>query len=96
MTGAPVGFAGPVGLRIPIYCDLEVCAMSDFVVGANAADAHLTGVCLERDFTPTARIEYGMWDVGRLLTSIHDCGGDRVGWAAGVGLAGCVVGLVDR
>ncbi|HEV3031283.1 MAG TPA: proline--tRNA ligase [Polyangia bacterium] len=58
VTGAPVGFAGPVGLEIPVYCDLEICAMTDFVVGANAADAHLVGVNLERDFTPLACGDY--------------------------------------
>jgi prolyl-tRNA editing enzyme YbaK/EbsC (Cys-tRNA(Pro) deacylase) len=58
VTGAPVGFAGPVGLKVPVTCDLEVCAMSDFVVGANEADAHLTGVNIERDFTPTACGDY--------------------------------------
>ena len=58
VTGAPVGFAGPVGLTVPVYCDLEICALSDFVVGANEADAHLTGVNLERDFTPTACGDY--------------------------------------
>jgi prolyl-tRNA synthetase len=58
VTGAPVGFAGPVGLRIPVYCDLEVCALEDFVVGANEADAHLRGVNLERDFTPLACGDY--------------------------------------
>jgi len=58
VTGAPVGFAGPVGLKVPIYCDLEVCALADFVVGANEADAHLVGVNLERDFTPTACGDY--------------------------------------
>ena len=57
-TGAPVGFAGPVGLKVPVYCDVEVCAMADFVVGANEADAHLTGVNIERDFTPTACGDY--------------------------------------
>src|SRR5579871_3883797 len=35
VTGAPVGFAGPVGLKVPVYADDEVAAMSDFVVGAN-------------------------------------------------------------
>ncbi|HMF41274.1 MAG TPA: proline--tRNA ligase, partial [Polyangia bacterium] len=44
VTGAPVGFAGPVGLKVPVYCDVEICALSDFVVGANEADAHLVGV----------------------------------------------------
>ena len=52
-TGAPVGFAGPVGLKIPIYCDLEVCAMSAFVCGANAADAHYKNVVAKRDYQPT-------------------------------------------
>jgi prolyl-tRNA synthetase len=58
VTGAPVGFAGPVGLAIPVYCDVEICAMTDFVVGANATDAHFVGVNLERDFTPTACGDY--------------------------------------
>ncbi len=62
VTGAPVGFAGPVGLKkpVPIYCDLEVQALSDFVVGANAADAHLTGVNVDVDFKPTAFGDYRM------------------------------------
>lgn len=46
VTGAPSGFAGPVGLSIPIYADHEVSAMSDFVVGANEGDAHLVDVNL--------------------------------------------------
>jgi prolyl-tRNA synthetase len=52
-TSAPVGFAGPVGLRIPIYCDHEVCALPSFVCGGNAADLHLRNVVSKRDFTPT-------------------------------------------
>jgi len=52
-TGAPVGFAGPVGLKIPIYCDVEVCAMESFVCGANAADTHCKNVVAKRDFQPT-------------------------------------------
>ena len=52
-TGAPVGFAGPVGLQIPIYCDLEVCALPSFVCGANAADCTYRNVVSKRDFTPT-------------------------------------------
>jgi prolyl-tRNA synthetase len=62
VTGAPLGFAGPVALKmpVPIYCDLEVQALSDFVVGANAADAHLTGVNVDIDFKPTAFGDYRM------------------------------------
>ena len=53
ITAAPVGFAGPVGLRIPIYCDHEVCVLPSFVCGANAADLHLRNVVSKRDFSPT-------------------------------------------
>ncbi|MDY6848002.1 MAG: proline--tRNA ligase [Geoalkalibacter sp.] len=48
-TGAPSGFAGPVGLDLRIVADFEVQAMSDFIVGANEKDAHFTGANLGRD-----------------------------------------------
>ena len=48
-TNAPVGFAGPVGLNLPIYADRELALASDWIVGANAADAHLIHVDLGRD-----------------------------------------------
>jgi len=35
VTGAAVGFAGPIGLDIDIVVDLEVAEMKNFVVGAN-------------------------------------------------------------
>src|SRR3954467_4817167 len=44
VTGAPTGFAGPVGLKAPVYIDTEIAAMADFVTGGNQADLHLTGV----------------------------------------------------
>lgn len=44
VTNAPSGFAGPIGLKIPIYADYAVQAMDSFVVGANESDAHFTGV----------------------------------------------------
>ncbi len=50
VTGAPVGFAGPIGLSIRVIADLEVEHMFDFVVGANEADAHFTGCNIGRDF----------------------------------------------
>jgi prolyl-tRNA synthetase len=58
ITGASVGSLGPVGLKIPIYCDLEVCALPGFVCGANVADVHLRDVYLDRDFSPTACGDY--------------------------------------
>ena len=46
VTNAPSGFAGPVGLKIPIYADHELILARDFIVGANEADTHLTEVNL--------------------------------------------------
>jgi len=52
MTGAPSGFSGPVGLKgVKIFADQAVKAMSDFVVGGNEKDVHLTHVQIGRDFT---------------------------------------------
>ncbi|MGD8353333.1 MAG: proline--tRNA ligase [Pseudomonadota bacterium] len=53
VTGAPVGFAGPVGLDIPLYADNAVSHMSGFVTGGNTADVHTTGVDLS-DFSVKA------------------------------------------
>jgi prolyl-tRNA synthetase len=50
LTGAPVGFAGPIGLDIPVFADLGVEEMTNFVVGANEADKHYVGVNHGRDF----------------------------------------------
>jgi prolyl-tRNA synthetase len=51
-TGGPLGFSGPVGLKLPIYGDHAVAALANFVAGANKRDAHLMGVNLNRDFQP--------------------------------------------
>jgi len=53
-AGAPVGFAGPVGLKIPIYADWDVMVVTDGVTGANQKDKHLKNVCVGRDFKPAA------------------------------------------
>lgn len=49
-TGAPMGFLGPIGLKLPLAVDRAVAAMPIAVVGGNAADVHLTGVVPGRDF----------------------------------------------
>ncbi|HEX4147723.1 MAG TPA: proline--tRNA ligase, partial [Pirellulales bacterium] len=49
-TGAPLGFAGPIGLKIAMWADHDVAAMPQAVVGANEADKHYTGARLGRDF----------------------------------------------
>lgn len=52
ITKAQVGFAGPIGLGIPVYADKEVEMMKNFVVGANETDMHYKNVNIGRDFTP--------------------------------------------
>lgn len=50
-TGAPVGFAGPVGLKLPLLVDHEVAAMVEGIAGANRADTHLLHVSPGIDFS---------------------------------------------
>ena len=52
VTGAPLGFAGPIDLKVSVrmIADREVETVRDGVVGANAADAHLIHVQPGRDF----------------------------------------------
>ncbi|MBQ7457006.1 MAG: proline--tRNA ligase [Desulfovibrio sp.] len=54
VTHAPLGFAGPVGLSLPIYADQSLANGSDYIVGANAQDRHMMHVDLARDVTITA------------------------------------------
>jgi prolyl-tRNA synthetase len=49
VTGAPLGFVGPVGLDVPVIADHAAAALADFVAGANAEGAHLTGTNWGRD-----------------------------------------------
>lgn len=52
ITHAEVGFAGPIGLEIPVYADHEVMKMHAIVIGANETDKHFINVEPCRDFTP--------------------------------------------
>jgi prolyl-tRNA synthetase len=52
VTNANVGFAGPIGLTIPVIMDYEIAHMRNFIVGANQTDYHYTNVNMS-DFTPT-------------------------------------------
>jgi len=51
LTGAEVGFAGPVGLKARVIADQAVTLLHDAVTGANKTDYHITGVNPGRDFT---------------------------------------------
>jgi len=50
VTRAPKGFAGPLGLSVPILADLDIQEMVNFVTGANVKDAHFIHVNTGRDF----------------------------------------------
>lgn len=53
LTGAPVGFAGPVGLAgLPVVADESVTALADAVTGALEQDLHYAHVAYGRDFAP--------------------------------------------
>ncbi|WP_290137589.1 proline--tRNA ligase [uncultured Dubosiella sp.] len=55
-TGAKVGFAGPVGLNVPVYMDRQIEKMRNFIVGANKTDHHYANVNVD-DFTPKAVLD---------------------------------------
>ncbi|HWE37236.1 MAG TPA: YbaK/EbsC family protein, partial [Isosphaeraceae bacterium] len=54
-TGTPLGFLGPVGIKIPMVIDRAIAAMPTVVVGGNEVDVHFKGVVPGRDF-PLERI----------------------------------------
>jgi prolyl-tRNA synthetase len=52
VTGAPVGFAGPIGLKtkVRLLADHALAGITAAVTGANRADTHVKGVSAGRDF----------------------------------------------
>lgn len=67
LTGAPTGFAGPVGLSIKIIADRAVEPMKNMVAGANERDVHLVGTNRGRDFEVSEFADL------RLVTSSDPC-----------------------
>ena len=51
VTGAPTGFAGPLGLNVPIYVDREIADGEGWIAGANERDYHVRGAKPGRDFS---------------------------------------------
>ena len=41
VTGGPLGFSGPLGLKIPLYADMDLKFMENFVIGGNERDVHV-------------------------------------------------------
>ena len=54
VTGAPSGFAGPVGLSVRTVADHSVRSIASGATGANDKDFHLVDVVPGRDFVPEA------------------------------------------
>jgi len=68
VTGGPMGFSGPVGLKgARIVADFAVRAMVNAVTGANKKDKHLRNVNHDKDF----RVEE--WIDARNITSDDAC-----------------------
>jgi prolyl-tRNA synthetase len=68
LTGAPVGFAGPVKLDgIRLLADHAVMALVNGVAGANQAETHLVNVNPGRDFQPSSTADL------RLITEADGC-----------------------
>ena len=51
-SGAPHGFVGPVGIKIPVIADLSTVDMHDCIAGAGKNGYHIKHVEPGRDFTP--------------------------------------------
>jgi len=72
-TGAPMGFAGPVGLKIRIVADHAIKDMKNCVTGGNKEDRHLKNVNLNRDFKVNS---FGDLRVVTPQDSCPRCGGE--------------------
>ena len=57
VTGCEPGFAGPIGLDIPVFYDHATADMADFVCGANESDMHYTGANTGRDIEAVATVD---------------------------------------
>jgi len=64
ITRAPKGFAGPLGLSVPILADLDIKDMINAVTGANEKDAHLIHVNIGRDFQVSQFVDLRRFAVG--------------------------------
>ena len=83
ITGAKVGFAGPVNLKqkIEIVVDPEVAGMKNFVVGACESDYHFKNVNIGRDFEADKISDITNAKEGDICPK---CGKGKLGMARGV------------
>ena len=79
VTGAAVGFAGPVDIKCPVLMDNEVAQMTNFIIGANQTGYHYKNVNL-RDFTVFKTADIRNIQEGDICPK---CGG-RIHFAKGI------------
>ena len=73
-----MGFAGPVGLEIPLLVDQEISLMRNFITGANEGDQHLIDVNLD-DFP-----EHQIADLRMIAPGDRSIKGGKVRFARGI------------
>ena len=56
--GIVEGFVGAIGLDLPIYADISVKDLHNFVIGANEKDYHFINVNIPRDFEPIEFVDF--------------------------------------
>lgn len=71
VSGAPAGYAGPIGLKVRIVADPEVMALTNAVAGANKGDTHFVNVNPDRDIKPAIIEDIRMVQAGE---PCHKCG----------------------
>ncbi|HEU5359756.1 MAG TPA: proline--tRNA ligase [Candidatus Deferrimicrobiaceae bacterium] len=64
ITGAPSGYAGPVGLAVRVLADHSVRRIASGATGANEKDAHLVDVVPGRDFRPESYADLRLVEEG--------------------------------
>jgi prolyl-tRNA synthetase len=67
VTGAPMGFAGAIGLEVKKVADFAVKEMKNMVMGANEEDKHILNVNEGRDFQVETYADL------RMITSSDPC-----------------------
>ena len=67
VTGAPMGFAGAIGLKVRILADFALKEMKNMVMGANEKDKHILNVNEGRDFQVEKYADL------RMITSSDPC-----------------------
>ena len=67
VTGAPIGFAGAIGLKVRIIADFAIKGIKNMVMGANENDKHILNVNEGRDFQVDQYADL------RMITSSDSC-----------------------